>query len=128
MSSEHFETLSISLPAFFVHFIDDYITTYQKKSPSQVIQDALQLLHEREQERGYRVIHKKAGVCGGRACISNTRLTVWNLVVWQQLGLSDQEILEQYPQIMQSDLDAAWDYYAHNKGEIERDIKEINEN
>jgi hypothetical protein len=36
-------------------------------------------------------------------------------------------ILEQYPQIMQSDLEAAWDYYAHNKGEIERDIFENEE-
>jgi Arc/MetJ-type ribon-helix-helix transcriptional regulator len=51
MSSEHFETLSISLPAFFVHFIDDYITTYQKKSPSQVIQDALQLLRDQERKQ-----------------------------------------------------------------------------
>lgn len=51
MYRENTETLSISLPAFFVHFINDYITTHENKSPSIVIQDALQLLHEREQQR-----------------------------------------------------------------------------
>jgi Arc/MetJ-type ribon-helix-helix transcriptional regulator len=51
MYSEHVETLSISLPTFFVHFIDNYIAKDKSKSPSVVIQDALQLLFDREQQR-----------------------------------------------------------------------------
>jgi Arc/MetJ-type ribon-helix-helix transcriptional regulator len=51
MYHENTETLSISLPVFFVHFINGYITTHENKSPSVVIQDALQLLHERERQR-----------------------------------------------------------------------------
>ncbi len=55
MYSENIETLSISLPAFFVKFINNYISTHQNKSPSVVIQDALQLLlaqEERQQVAG----------------------------------------------------------------------------
>jgi Arc/MetJ-type ribon-helix-helix transcriptional regulator len=51
MYSENTETLSISLPASFVHFINDYITTHDNKSPSMVIQDALQLLLNGERQR-----------------------------------------------------------------------------
>ena len=72
-------------------------------------------------------IRKHPDICGGRACIANTRLTVWNLVRWHQLGLSDQELLDKYPQLTQSDLDAAWDYYAYHKAEILKDIKENEE-
>ncbi|KHD09118.2 hypothetical protein PN36_11775 [Candidatus Thiomargarita nelsonii] len=68
-------------------------------------------------------IHKTTGICGGRACIAHTRLTVWNLVVWHQLGLSDQEILAKYPQLTQKDLEAAWNYSAHNRVEIDQDIE-----
>jgi metal-responsive CopG/Arc/MetJ family transcriptional regulator len=55
MYSENIETLSISLPAFLVKFINNYISTHQNKSPSVVIQDALQLLlaqEERQQVAG----------------------------------------------------------------------------
>ena len=72
-------------------------------------------------------IQKNPEICGGRACIANTRLTVWNLVLWHQLGLSDQELLEKYPQLTQDDLEAAWNYYAHHKAEILTDIKENEE-
>jgi len=158
MYYENAETLSISLPTFLVHFINDYMTTYKNQSQSQVIQEALQLLREQEQKREYRqsntpfekvsitdqldpasrdtvqeleafqqsnpFIHKTTGICGGRACIAHTRLTVWNLVVWHQLGLSDQEILAKYPQLTQRDLEAAWNYSAHNRLEIEQDIED----
>jgi Arc/MetJ-type ribon-helix-helix transcriptional regulator len=54
MYRENVETLAISLPTFFVHFINDYMATYKNQSQSQVIQEALQLLRDREQKRGYR--------------------------------------------------------------------------
>jgi uncharacterized protein (DUF433 family) len=74
--------------------------------------------------RKHPFIHKIAGICGGRACIAHTHLTVWNLVVWHQLGLSDQEILAKYPQLIQRDLEAAWNYYTHNQQEIDQDIED----
>ena len=34
-------------------------------------------------------IRKTPGVCGGEACIRDTRITVRGLVEWHQQGLSD---------------------------------------
>ncbi len=51
MYCENTETLSISLPTSFVHFINRYITTHENKSPSVVIQDALQLLLNQEKRQ-----------------------------------------------------------------------------
>lgn len=59
MYHENTETLSISLPVFFVHFINGYITTHENKSPSVVIQEALQLLYEREQRQTSHVIQNR---------------------------------------------------------------------
>src|ERR1700687_4171994 len=38
-------------------------------------------------------IVKSPGVCGGRACIRGTRITVWGLDAYKRQGLSDAEIL-----------------------------------
>jgi uncharacterized protein (DUF433 family) len=64
-------------------------------------------------------IQKTPGVCGGDACIRSTRITVWGLVEWRKLGLSDAEIIQRVDGLTQSDLDAAWDYYKHHRDEIE---------
>ena len=72
-------------------------------------------------------IQKTPGVCGGDACIRNTRHTVIGLVQWQRLGLSDARILERHPDLNQADLDAAWSYYRQHREEIDRAIKEDEE-
>ncbi len=59
MYSEQVETLSISLPAVFVHLINN-IAKNKKQSQSQVIQEAVQLLSDREQEQT--VIQKQANI------------------------------------------------------------------
>jgi len=64
-------------------------------------------------------------VCGGKACIRSTRITVWGLVRYRQLGLANTEILDAYrPQLVQEDLDAAWTYYDAHRDEIEQNIAE----
>ena len=56
-------------------------------------------------------MEKAPGVCGGRARVRATRITVWQLVEMQQHGLSDAKILAGYPDsLTQEDLDAAWQY------------------
>jgi uncharacterized protein (DUF433 family) len=65
-------------------------------------------------------IQKRTNVCGGDACIRDTRHNVWGLVEWRRLGLSDAQILERHPDLTQADLDAAWEYFAQNPREIER--------
>jgi uncharacterized protein (DUF433 family) len=66
-------------------------------------------------------------VCGGDACIRDTRLTVWGLVEWRQLGLSDEEVLQRVSGLTPADLEAAWDYYGRNREEIEQAIRENEE-
>jgi uncharacterized protein (DUF433 family) len=74
-----------------------------------------------------RWITKTAGVCGGDACIRDTRHTVHGLVAWRRMGLSDDRILEHHPDLTQADLDAAWDYYAQHREEIDRAMREDEE-
>ncbi len=68
-------------------------------------------------------VQKTLNVCGGDPCIRNTRITVHGLVRYRQLGLSDQRILEAIQGLMQADLAAAWDYYAHHLAAIEEAIR-----
>ncbi len=67
-------------------------------------------------------IEKTPGVCGGDARVRATRHTVHGLVEWKQLGLSDEQILERHPDLSPVDLEAAWQYYADHRQEIERAI------
>jgi uncharacterized protein (DUF433 family) len=69
-------------------------------------------------------ITKTPGVCGGRACLRGTRITVWGLVTYRRLGMSDEEILRAVPGVTPADLQAAWDYATANEQEIDRDIRE----
>lgn len=75
-------------------------------------------------ERG---IAKTQNVCGGDACIANTRLPVWSLEQARRLGFSDTELLEAYPSLMISDLASAWAYVESNPTEVDRAIRENEE-
>lgn len=69
-------------------------------------------------------INKTPGVIGGDACIRQTRIAVWMLEGWRRLGLSDAEILANYPSsLSQSDIDNAWAYVAANIVEIDEAIR-----
>jgi len=68
-------------------------------------------------------IQKTPGICGGDACIRDTRITVWGLVEWRQLGLSDAEIMQRVRGVTPADLEAAWEYYRQNREEIDEAIR-----
>jgi uncharacterized protein (DUF433 family) len=68
-------------------------------------------------------VQKTPKVCGGDACIRNTRITVHGLVNYRHLGLSDQRLLEVIQGLTQDDLVAAWDYYGSHATEIEEAIR-----
>jgi uncharacterized protein (DUF433 family) len=72
-------------------------------------------------------IRKTPGVCGGRACIGNTRIPVWLVVSFIKEGLADGALLQSYPQLTPDHLRLVRDYYARHKDEIERDIREQDE-
>jgi uncharacterized protein (DUF433 family) len=69
-------------------------------------------------------IWKKPGLCGGDACIRGHRIPVWALVNYRRLGTDEAGILEAYPSLTSGDLQAAWQYYAANKEEIDQAIAE----
>jgi uncharacterized protein (DUF433 family) len=69
-------------------------------------------------------IHKTPNVCGGDACIGNTRIPVWSLVLDRRLGLSDAQILEAFPSLNAADLVNAWIYADTHPTEIETAIQE----
>lgn len=69
-------------------------------------------------------IEKTLNVCGGDACIRNTRIPIWLLVSYQQKGLSDAKILEAYPTIDAVDLANAWMYAESHPQEIATAILE----
>jgi uncharacterized protein (DUF433 family) len=72
-------------------------------------------------------VSKKPGRCGGDACIRDTRITVWGIVSYRRLGMSDSEILAAIQGLTPDDLQAAWEYAGENPAEIDRAIQENEE-
>ena len=52
-------------------------------------------------------VQKTPGVCGGDACVRNSRITVHGLVHYRQLGFSDEQIMAMIQGLTQDDLVAA---------------------
>ena len=71
----------------------------------------------------YTGIDKTLGICGGEARIARTRIPVWLLVRQKQLGLSENELLSDYPTLRLEDLSNAWNYFRAHKDEINNLIK-----
>jgi uncharacterized protein (DUF433 family) len=72
---------------------------------------------------GSRGITKTPGVCGGEACIAGTRIAVWLLIEARRLGISEAELLQDYPHISAADLVNAWAYATAHPEEIETAIR-----
>jgi len=70
-------------------------------------------------------IKKTPGICGGSACVRNTRIPIWTLVSLRQQGATEQEILNNYPGLTLDDLTVVWGYYYNHKSEIDRTIIEM---
>jgi uncharacterized protein (DUF433 family) len=99
--------------------VDSLIQVIQALSPEErkLLESRLKL----------KAVQKTPGVCGGHACIRNTRIPVWVLVSLRQQGANDRELLENYPSLTSEDLIAAWDYYKQYRSEIDLAIATQNE-
>jgi uncharacterized protein (DUF433 family) len=64
------------------------------------------------------------GICGGKPCITGTRIRVWDVAALAQSGHSPDEILTHYPSLTLADVHAALAYYYDNREEIERTAAE----
>jgi uncharacterized protein (DUF433 family) len=63
-------------------------------------------------------------VCGGEACIRNTRTPVWSLVVARRLGVSDAALLHYFvTPLSLADVQAAFAYYEQHPEVIELEIQ-----
>ena len=67
-------------------------------------------------------IVRTPGVCGGVACVRQTRIPVWLLVRLKQLGRDEPGLLLDYPSLTVDDLNAAWSYHRRHVEEIEAAI------
>jgi uncharacterized protein (DUF433 family) len=67
-------------------------------------------------------INKTPSLMGGEACIRDTRIPVWLLVSYRQMGLSEAKLLDNYPTLTATDLVNAWSYASANPDEIDRAI------
>ena len=69
-------------------------------------------------------IKKTPGVCGGRACVGNTRIPVWMLINFFQQGVTDEDMIRAYPALTVDHLNLVREYYKTHRAEIDRDIRE----
>lgn len=69
-------------------------------------------------------IKKTEGVCGGSACIRDTRISVWTIINARRLGRSDTEILEDYPGLTDDDIFDAICYWMFFPEEIDNEIEQ----
>lgn len=67
-------------------------------------------------------IETTPGVMGGAACIRQTRISVWMLEQARRLGVSEVELLRNYPGLTAQDLANAWSYVRSHRTEIETEI------
>ena len=80
---------------------------------------------ERERDSGeVPGIERNPDICGGAACVLNTRIPVWLLVQAQRLGSSEETILRAFPSLSSEDLTNVWAYYQAHRGEVERQIED----
>ena len=66
-------------------------------------------------------------ISNGEARIANTQIAIWELVNAQDLGCSDRDLLQMYPQLTESDLATAWDYAETHPEEIAQALRDIDE-
>jgi uncharacterized protein (DUF433 family) len=69
-------------------------------------------------------IENVPGVCGGNPSIVRTRIPIWVLEQYRQLGASDADLLRAYPTLRAEDLANAWAYVRSHRDEIQQQIRE----
>ena len=52
------------------------------------------------------------GKRSGQPCIRGLRITVWDILSWLAAGMSEQEILDDYPELQSDDFRAVYEFAA----------------
>ncbi len=53
------------------------------------------------------------GKRSGQPCIRGLRIIVWDVLSWLASGMTEQEILRDYPELESEDFRAVYDFAAH---------------
>lgn len=108
-----FDVSDIELLNALLDLLNKQLPTAEKRTFSEWASHVLELSPIRSSQE----------VMGGDACIRSTRIPVWSLVQYKQEGLTDSQILTEFPVLNASDLSLAWEYYAAHPAEIEAQRK-----
>ncbi|MEG3876564.1 DUF433 domain-containing protein [Microcoleus sp. herbarium7] len=68
------------------------------------------------------LIVRTPGTCGGRPRIAGTRITVENIAIDFNAGMSPQQIIDERPHLTLAQVYAALAYYYANKKQIDAEI------
>jgi len=68
------------------------------------------------------LIVRTPGICGGRARIAGSRISVENIVIDFNAGMTPEQIIYDKPHLTLAKVYAALAYYYTNKAEIDADI------
>lgn len=70
----------------------------------------------------FRNIEKVPGRCGGRAVIAGTRIRASLILGWYRMGMTVEEIVQQYPHLRPADVHDALAYAYDHPVEMEEEI------
>lgn len=65
-----------------------------------------------------KIITIEAGKRGGKPCIRGMRITVYDILSWLASGMSNAEIIDEYPELIEEDIFAALSYAADRERSI----------
>jgi len=65
-----------------------------------------------------KIITIQAGQRGGKPCIRGMRITVYDILSWLSLGMSTEQIIEEYPELQVEDIYAALSFAADRERSI----------
>lgn len=74
------------------------------------------------QKLDFRNIEKVPDRCGGRAVIAGTRIRASLILGWYRMGMTVEEIVQQYPHLRPSDVHDALAYAYDHPVEMEEEI------
>jgi uncharacterized protein (DUF433 family) len=65
-----------------------------------------------------KIITIQAGQRGGKPCIRGMRITVYDILSWLSMGMSTEQIIDEYPELQVEDIYAALSFAADRERSI----------
>jgi uncharacterized protein (DUF433 family) len=64
------------------------------------------------------IIRINSGIRFGRPCIRETRITVYDILSWLASGMTNEEVISDYPELTMADIQASLAYAADRESKI----------